>query len=78
MSRNEAPQNEWRAALDTETCCTGACNDNQGRGYCPRHPEPEPPATSTDLALAVVIVAALAVFALLGPAGLHLIARVFA
>ena len=54
-------------------CCDGECQ--QGR-FCPLRTEP--PATRTDLGLAVVIVAALAAFAMLGPAALHLIARVTA
>lgn len=56
--------------LRTE-CCDGECQ--QGR-FCSLRTDP--PATRTDLGLAVVIVAVIAAFVLLGPAALHLVARV--
>jgi hypothetical protein len=34
------PFRNW--ARDERTCCDGRCNDNQGRGGCPRVPESMP------------------------------------
>lgn len=64
-------------AANERICCDGGCNDNQGRGHCPRFHAQEPPSEEykgiffdepmVDLACSVAIVLACVALVLLVP-----------